>query len=98
MEQTLTPARTLSVLQGIAAGMTFLHAHSVIHRDLKSANVLFDKQLRIKLCDFAFSKFKLAAAAQTTAAFESSVGTPAWMAPEVLRGDEYTLRADVYSL
>ena len=61
-------------------------------------SVLYDRELHIKLCDFAFSKFKLAAAAQTTAAFESSVGTPAWMAPEVLRGDEYTVRADVYSL
>ena len=98
VEKMLTPQRQLSVLRGVTSGMLFLHAHSVIHRDLKSANVLFDKQLRIKLCDFAFSKFKLAAAAQTTAAFESSVGTPAWMAPEVLRGDEYTLRADVYSL
>ena len=105
VEQTLAPdsARTLSVLQGIAGGMGFLHEHSVIHRDLKSANVLFNRQLQVKLCDFAFSKFKLAAGenswggAASSAAFESTVGTPAWMAPEVLRGDEYTMRADVYS-
>ena len=122
MEQTLTPARTLSVLQGIAAGMTFLHAHSVIHRDLKSANVLFNRQLQVirtkmsgvwavaqmisrnvscgqvKLCDFAFSKFKLsgssAGGGAASAAFDSTVGTPAWMAPEVLRGDAYTMRGE----
>jgi serine/threonine protein kinase len=94
VEQTLPPcgARTLSVLQGIAGGMMFLHSHSVIHRDLKSANVLFNRQLQVKLCDFAFSKFKLAngvnswGGAASSAAFESTVGTPAWMAPEVLRG------------
>ena len=60
IEKTLPPCgiRTLSVLQDIAAGMCFLHSHSVIHRDLKSANVLFNRQLQVKLCDFAFSKLK----------------------------------------
>ena len=42
--EVLVAARAL---QGIAAGMTFLHAHSVIHRDLKSANVLFNRQLQV---------------------------------------------------
>ena len=73
-------------------GMEFLHAHNVCHRDLKSANVLFDRKLHVKLCDFAFSKFRqVQAEAEGDAAeakFISSVGTPAWMAPEVLRGDE----------
>jgi len=36
--------------------------HDVCHRDLKSANVLFNRQLQVKLCDFAFSKFRQAAA------------------------------------
>lgn len=74
------------------AGMDFLHAHSVCHRDLKSANVLFDRQLKVKLCDFAFSKFRRiqseAEGETAEAKFVSSVGTPAWMAPEVLRGEE----------
>jgi serine/threonine protein kinase len=76
--------------------MAFLHAHNVCHRDLKSANVLFDKQLRIKLCDFAFSKFKPnddGASMQ----LQTQIGTAAWMAPEVLRGDDYSLKCDSYS-
>ena len=95
VDQSLTPARQLSVLKDIVAGMTFLHSHSVIHRDLKSANCLFNRQLVVKICDFAFSKFRLGGGAggATSAAFETSVGTPAWMAPEVLRGDEYRLHS-----
>lgn len=95
VEETLKPRRQLSIVKGIASGMHFLHDHGICHRDLKSANVLFNRHLDVKLCDFAFSKFKQQAS--MSARFETSVGTPAWMAPEVLRGDEYTLLADVYS-
>ena len=53
---------------------------------------------QVKLCDFAFSKFKLsgssAGGGAASAAFDSTVGTPAWMAPEVLRGDAYTMRGE----
>ena len=94
-EKSITDKRQLSIIKGIGSGMLFLHEHGVCHRDLKSANVLFNRHLDVKLCDFAFSKFKQQAS--MSARFETSVGTPAWMAPEVLRGDEYTLLADVYS-
>jgi hypothetical protein len=50
--------RQLHIAHGIANGMAFLHSHSVAHRDLKSANVLYDRGLNVRLCDFAFSKFK----------------------------------------
>lgn len=86
--------RKLAAVIGIVNGVKFLHSKKVCHRDLKSPNVLYDKDLNIKLCDFAFSAFSQ----QASMRFESRVGTPAWMAPEVLNGDDYTLSADVYGL
>ena len=76
-------------VRGIATGMAFLHRHNVMHRDLKSANVLVDRGLMPKLCDFAFSTHTATSRVpigrdNSTA---SSVGTPRWMAPELLRGD-----------
>jgi serine/threonine protein kinase len=88
--------RLVAIAYGISNGMRFLHKNHICHRDLKSHNVLYDKQLNIKLCDFAFSKFK-ATLEKKSVRFESRVGTPQWMAPEVLRGEEYTFSADVYS-
>ena len=84
--------RLVAIAYGISNGMRFLHKNHICHRDLKSHNVLYDKQLNIKLCDFAFSKFK-ATLEKKSVRFESRVGTPQWMAPEVLRGEEYTFSA-----
>ena len=91
---SLTAQQRVRLAAGIARGMAYLHRNNVAHRDLKSGNVLYDPQLNVKLCDFAFSKVK---ELEAEAAFESTVGTPAWMAPEVLRGREYTMSADCFS-
>ena len=56
-QRELNDKRQAHIVQGVATGMSFLHSHSVSHRDLKSANVLYDRNLNVKLCDFAFSKF-----------------------------------------
>ena len=86
-------SQRLSVAAGIASGMAYLHAKRVCHRDLKSFNCLYDRHLCIKLCDLGFSKFK----ERNSIKFESRIGTPAWMAPEVLNGEEYDHMSDVYS-
>lgn len=95
-DKMLIAPRLVAVACGIVSGMAFLHAHNVCHRDLKSANVLFDKQLRIKICDFAFSKFK-PSDENASMQLQTQIGTAAWMAPEVLRGDDYSLKCDSYS-
>lgn len=64
----------------------------IIHRDIKPANILF-KEGKIKIADWGFSR--LLGDGETTSSF---IGSPAYMAPEVLKGDEYTIKADVWSL
>ena len=90
----MTDRRQLLITLGIINGLNVLHKHGVCHRDLKSPNVLYDRDLRIKLCDFAFSRFKKEQCGEN---MDSRVGTPAWMAPEILRGDRYSISADLYS-
>lgn len=64
----------------------------IIHRDIKPANILF-KDGKVKLADWGFSR--LLQNGETTCSF---IGSPAYMAPELLKGEEYTQKADIWSL
>ncbi|KAL6080092.1 putative serine/threonine-protein kinase SIS8 [Balamuthia mandrillaris] len=78
-----------------ARGMNYLHTCEpiVLHRDMKSQNLLVDENWKVKVCDFGLSKI----VAETFSATLTSCGTPCWTAPEVLRNERYTEKADVYS-
>eukprot|EP01114_Cavostelium_apophysatum_P020947 TRINITY_DN716_c2_g1_i1.p1 TRINITY_DN716_c2_g1~~TRINITY_DN716_c2_g1_i1.p1 ORF type:complete len:545 (+),score=115.02 TRINITY_DN716_c2_g1_i1:74-1708(+) len=77
-----------------AQGMLYLHQSTppVLHRDLKSHNLLVDSNYRLKITDFGLSKV-IGELNKTM----TSCGTAAWAAPEVLRNSRYTEKADVYS-
>lgn len=78
----------------VARAMTYLHEHSVMHRDLKSSNVLLDAKGTAKISDFGLScVMELGRSADLTA----ETGTYKWMAPEVIRHEPYSSKADVYS-
>ena len=81
----------LRVLRDIALGLSVLHAHELLHRDLKSLNILLDADGRAKLCDFGLSTLK------SQAKETRDVGTLLWNAPEVLQGKAATMASDVYS-
>jgi len=84
--------RVVRLMQDCAAGMAFLHSRGLIHRDLKSANLLLDAEHeRCKVCDFGLSREAFLTAKMTR------VGSVQWAAPEVLLGVAYGLRADVWS-
>jgi serine/threonine protein kinase len=77
-----------------ARGMAYLHGARppILHRDLKSANLLVDGAYTVKLSDFGLARVKSVAATMT-----GGLGTPQWTAPEVLSGTRYAESADVYS-
>ena len=77
------------------AGMNYLHSSDppVIHRDLKSPNLLVDKHWRVKVCDFNLSRVLEEQAVVSSLA----ASNPRWLAPEILSGRGYTFSSDVYS-
>jgi serine/threonine-protein kinase CTR1 len=74
-------------------GMAYLHSRKILHRDLKTHNLLVDMYWSVKVADFGLSR----SVGETADATMTACGTPSWAAPEVLRRDHYTHKADVYS-
>ncbi|XP_042045966.1 serine/threonine-protein kinase CTR1-like isoform X2 [Salvia splendens] len=93
--EVLDEKRRLSMAYDVAKGMNYLHKHNppVVHRDLKSPNLLVDRKYTVKVCDFGLSRLK----ANTFLSSKSAAGTPEWMAPEVLRDEPSNEKSDVYS-
>ncbi|MBS0357817.1 MAG: protein kinase [Proteobacteria bacterium] len=86
-----------NLARDIGAGLFDLHDQRILHRDIKSLNILLDGNGRAKLCDFGLSKVKLT----TTMAIkpqEKAVGTHRWMAPELLSlTPKYSTKSDIYA-
>eukprot|EP00009_Paramoeba_aestuarina_P014593 CAMPEP_0201540094 /NCGR_PEP_ID=MMETSP0161_2-20130828/70761_1 /ASSEMBLY_ACC=CAM_ASM_000251 /TAXON_ID=180227 /ORGANISM="Neoparamoeba aestuarina, Strain SoJaBio B1-5/56/2" /LENGTH=478 /DNA_ID=CAMNT_0047947541 /DNA_START=1302 /DNA_END=2738 /DNA_ORIENTATION=- len=92
--QTFPLGFRLKLAHDISLGVAYLHSivPPVIHRDLKSLNLLVDSNWLVKVADFGLSTIK-----DYYEETSSIVGTPAWTAPEVLKGEKYNEKADVYS-
>jgi Ran GTPase-activating protein (RanGAP) involved in mRNA processing and transport/predicted Ser/Thr protein kinase len=90
----LTQALQEQIAIDIACGLAYLHDKDILHRDLKSLNVLLDDRLHAKLADFGLAKVKLEA---STTSSHRAVGTTRWMAPEIMEEQPYARSADMYS-
>jgi serine/threonine-protein kinase len=90
----LSPEETLAIVAPIGAALDYAHARSIVHRDVKPANIMLTERAVPKLMDFGLAH--LDATVLTRAG--QSLGSPAYMAPEQIQGFEPTARADLYSL
>ena len=86
-------SEAVHIFNQLREALAFLYDVKIIHRDLKPDNVLFNNGM-VKLADFGFCKVMGSEKAMT----ETMVGSPIFMAPEVLKGMPYGLGADVWSL
>ncbi|KAG5557072.1 hypothetical protein RHGRI_007358 [Rhododendron griersonianum] len=91
----LDDRQRLNMAYDVAKGMNYLHQLKppIVHRDLKSPNLLVDSKYTVKVCDFGLSRSK----ANTFLSSKTAAGTPEWMAPEILRGEPSNEKSDVYS-
>ncbi|XP_067385582.1 mitogen-activated protein kinase kinase kinase 12 isoform X2 [Emydura macquarii macquarii] len=88
----VTPSLLVDWSMGIAGGMNYLHLHKIIHRDLKSPNMLITYDDMVKISDFGTSK-----ELSDKSTKMSFAGTVAWMAPEVIRNEPVSEKVDIWS-
>ncbi|XP_030324646.1 mitogen-activated protein kinase kinase kinase 3, partial [Calypte anna] len=93
----LTENVTRKYTRQILEGVSYLHSNMIVHRDIKGANILRDSAGNVKLGDFGASK-RLQTICMSGTGIRSVTGTPYWMSPEVISGEGYGRKADVWSL
>jgi TolB-like protein/Tfp pilus assembly protein PilF len=90
-------AEAVDLAAQMASGLAEAHARGVVHRDVKPANAIVTKGGRLRIVDFGLARVADATAAALTEA-GTTMGTPQYMAPEQLRGEDIDGRADLWSL
>ena len=89
---TPTLGQSLKWARQIAYGMAHIHKLGIVHRDLKSSNVLFNEDMETQICDFGVSR-----SMPNTTEISKEAGTRRWMAPEIVKQEKVNMMCDVFS-
>ena len=85
--------RKLNIINQVCEAFLFYHLSGIVHRDLKSMNILLNKNYDVKVCDFGLARFKI----ELNKGTMQFSGTPAYMAPELFRKQSYDEKVDVFA-
>jgi len=89
----LSPKQRIKIARDCALAYMYMHALEIVHRDIKSHNVLIDQNLNVKVCDFGLAKFK----ADLGKGSMQFAGTPTYMAPELFQKRQYDEKVDIFA-
>jgi serine/threonine-protein kinase len=93
---SLSLREVLRIVRQTAEALDFAHSHGIVHRDIKPSNILLDSHGRVKVADFGIAKMAGQNTEMTVAG--SVMGSPQYLSPEQIRGDELDGRSDIFSL
>ncbi len=96
--QWISPDEAVRIIMAVGSALRYAHRLGMVHRDVKPANVMVDKQGNVILTDFGIAKILAGGGATQLTATGAMVGTPSYMAPEQGMGQPGDERSDIYSL
>mmetsp|Transcript_22740 Transcript_22740/g.35016 ORF Transcript_22740/g.35016 Transcript_22740/m.35016 type:complete len:169 (-) Transcript_22740:894-1400(-) len=94
-EKQFSERKAAQILHQVLRGLNYMHKRNYAHRDIKPENILMQdsESLDLKIADFGF-----ATAFNQTDKLKQKLGSPLYMAPEIVRGDQYTSAVDIWAL